>query len=157
MGDTDVKQAATQFPGFGNGYTRKLTNEELKVYQHLANLETVRINRFIPFAWYKHVANKAGTGAEDFEFEILKPGFIYVVTSAVLVDINNTVTYSWMGFKRAATKFVFGGGVPAAAGDPVEWAGQAFLQEGDIPFARFSGGAANDDLYIWIYGYKIKA
>jgi len=156
MADEGVKQEAIQFPKFGNGYARKLTGEELKVIQHLANLETIRINRFIPEVWYKHVPNKAGTGDETFEFEILEPGYIYVITSACLIDKDSTTTWSRFGFIRGATKYTIGGGVPAAAGDPVEWAGQVFCMEGDKLYGRFSGGAASDDLFIFIYGYKIK-
>ena len=122
----------------------------------LANLETIRVNQFIPFNLHIQKTSGSDTTSQYLFTEVFKPGYIYIVVS--ICGMNNTdgAHQLKLGIRDGVTDFVYESATVSAAGDSVEYVGQLMAKETDKIFAEFRSIGASDEIHLFVNGYKIR-
>jgi len=153
-----------ELPPRGSGSVNSATpamtrNEYDQNVQTLANLETIRVNQFVPFNIFVHrdgsvTANN--TTSQKVEFDVFETGYIYVITGITAYDPDDAAHQIRIGIKDGTTYTVFESSTVANAGDSVEYVGQLMCKETDVIYAEFRGVGETDDLYVVMNGYKIR-
>jgi len=138
-------------------YLASLKEAEIRNYEVLAALETIRVNQFVPFNLVKLRSGSNNETSQYVEFDPFEPGFIYIITSICAMDNDDAAHQIKVGIKDGATYFVYESATVANAGDSVEYVGQLMCKETDVIFAEFRSVGANDVLRVFVNGYKIKA
>ena len=132
------------------------TEEHMKYVQYLANLETVRVNQFVPFTKWLKQTSGSDTTSEKLRFEKFEPGWIYVVTSITAMDITDAAHQIRIGVTDGSTDLVVESSTVANAGDSVEFVGQLMLKETDGVYVEFRSIGASDEIWVVMNGYKIR-
>ncbi len=134
----------------------KLKEREIRNYEALAALETIRINQFVPFNLTKVMTSGIDTTNQKLIFDVFEPGYIYVITSICGIDVTDAAHQIRIGVTDGATDLVFESATVANAGDSVEYVGQLMLKETDKVYVEFWTVGANDTIRANMNGYKIK-
>lgn len=135
---------------------KEITEEDMKKVAYLANLETLRINQFIPFNLHVHKTSGSDTTSQYIYTPAFEPGYIYIITTITGVDYTDAAHQVRLGILDGATHFVFESATVANAGDSVEYVGQLMAKETDKIFAEFRSIGASDDVNLFVNGYKIR-
>lgn len=134
----------------------KLMDREVRNYEALAALETIRVNQFVPFTLTKVRHGGNDTTSQVVEFDQFEKGYVYVITSICCIDVDDAAHQILIGVKDGSTYLVFEGATVANQRDTVEYVGQLMLKETDRVYAEFRGVGAGDVLRINVNGYKIR-
>jgi len=84
------------------------------------------------------------------------PGELWVVTGLVARDESNVVTSGAVGVYDGSEYVHAGYTADPARRVPITYSGLLPMVEGDKASATFWGCTLNDDLDLWIVGYKMK-
>lgn len=97
----------------------------------------------------------AAAGQNVLDTAAFGAGFVYVVQAIVGIDITSAPSQirllvvsdgNFVPLKQVATPGV---------DTPVEWTGHITLKAGDKVRVRFQGCTLNDDLWVYVLGYKM--
>lgn len=133
------------------------TKEEYeKNIQILAALETIRVNQFVPFNIHVQKTSGSDTTSQYLYTKVFEAGYVYVVTSICAMDVTDAAHQVKVGVYDGATAFVYESSTVANAGDSVEYVGQLMCKETDKIFAEFRSIGANDEIHLYVNGYKIR-
>jgi len=135
---------------------RQISEDIQKAVQYAANLEVIRINRWIPWDDWKQKIGGLNTTTENLDLEPLEPGWLYIVNNLVGLETGSTPTRIALGYVRTGRFYIMEKSAPAAANSTVEYTGQLILHEGDVIRAQFIGATASDTIEIFVNGYKIR-
>lgn len=134
----------------------KLRDREIRNYEALAALETIRVNQFVPFTWFKRRDGGNDTTTQIIKFDKFEKGYVYVITSICGLDETTAANQIRIGVIDGDTKVYFESATTANIGDSVEYVGQLMLKETDIVFVEFWGVELADILKVSLNGYKIR-
>ncbi len=134
----------------------KLKDREIRNYEALAALETIRVNQFIPFTETLVKTSGSDTTSQKLIFDVFEPGYVYVITSICGIDVTDSGHQIRIGVTDGSTDLVFESATVSAAGDSVEYVGQLMLKETDKVYVEFRGAGASDTLRANMNGYKIR-
>ena len=133
------------------------TKEEYeKNIQTLANLETIRVNQFVPFNLHVKKTSGSDTTSQYLYTEQFEPGYVYIITSICAMDVTDAAHQVKVGIYDGVTRFVYEGSTVANAGDSVEYVGQLMCKETDKIFAEFRSIGENDEIHLFVNGYKVR-
>lgn len=122
----------------------------------LADLETIRVNQFIPFNLTKVMTSGIAAASQKLIFDVFEPGYVYVITSICAYCVGKGSLQIKIGVTDGATDLVFESATTANDGDSVEYVGQLMLKETDKVYAEFIGAGATDTIRVNMNGYKIR-
>ena len=122
----------------------------------LANLETIRVNQFVPFNLHVVKLSGSDTTSQYLYTDAFESGYVYVVTSICAMDITDSAHQIKVGVYDGATAFVYESSTVGNAGDSVEYVGQLMCKETDKIFAEFRSIGASDEIHLYVNGYKIR-
>jgi len=136
---------------------KPVTREEYdRNVQTLANLETIRVNQFVPFNLHYQKAGSLDTTSQDLDSDVFEAGYIYIITSICAWCDGTGTPQIHLGIVDGATFFRYEVATVGNAEDSVEYVGQLMCKETDKIRARFEGATANDTAHLYINGYKIR-
>lgn len=98
----------------------------------------------------------AAAGTNILQGTAVPAGEVWVIQSIRGVNVNSIPTLVELRVQSATIMAVLEIATPAAANESVLWSGAIFIKEADRTSARFEGCVLNDDLYLDIWGYKMK-
>jgi len=124
--------------------------------QTLANLETIRVNQFVPFNLHVMKTSGSDTTSQYLYTDVFEAGYVYIVTSICAQDITDSGNQIKIGIYDGVTPFVYAGSTQTAAGEPVSFVGQLMCKETDKIFAEFRSIGASDEIHLYVNGYKIR-
>ena len=124
--------------------------------QDLANLETIRVNQFVPFNLHVKKTSGSDTTSQYLYTEQFDPGYVYIITSICAMDVTDAAHQVKVGIYDGVTPFVYESSTVANAGDSVEYVGQLMCKETDKIFAEFRSIGENDEIHLFVNGYKIR-
>ena len=127
-----------------------------KNIQTLANLETIRVNQFVPFNLHIKKTSGSNTTSQYLYTEQFAPGYVYIVTSICAMDVTDAAHQVKVGIYDGVTPFVYEAATVANIGDSVEYVGQLMCKETDKIFAEFRSIGENDEIHLYVNGYKIR-
>lgn len=159
---TEEERKTTHLAIFGDEAPAKRGNpmskeDYAKNLQNLANLETIRVNQFVPFNLFiQKTDGSNNTTSQKVEFDVFESGYIYIITGITAYDPDDAAHQIRIGIKDGATYTVYESATVANAGDSVEYVGQLMCKETDIIYAEFRAVGASDSLYVVMNGYKIR-
>ena len=130
--------------------------EHLENIQYLANLQMIRVNNFEVFTESKKQLSGNDTTSEKVLFDRFEPGYIYIITNVTAVDITDAAHQISIFARIGGEDKVLEAATVSAARDSVSYIGQLFLKEGDQIGVEFRSIGANDDIFIFMNGYKIR-
>jgi len=133
-----------------------LKEREIRNYEALAALETIRVNQFMPFNLHEVKSGSVDTSSETLYLDAFEPGYIYVITSISAVEIGSGTPQIKIGVRDGVTNFIYESATVGNAEDSVEYVGQLMCKETDKIFATFESATASDTIHIFVNGYKIK-
>ena len=133
-----------------------LREREIRNYEALAALETIRVNQFVPFNVTKVMTSGINAVSQKLIFDVFEPGYVYVITSICGIDVDDAAHQIRIGVTDGATDLVYESGTVANAGDSVEYVGQLMLKETDKVYVEFWAVGANDTIRANMNGYKIR-
>jgi len=134
----------------------KVSIAKREAVDYAADLETVRINRW---RFYEDRTKKIAsldTSAQDLELAQLEPGWIYAINNICAYETPTATPQVKLGFVRSHQFHRLTSQTAAAAEDSVDYVGQVLLMEGDVIRGRFEGCDADDTIYLFANGYKIR-
>lgn len=135
----------------------KLSKEEYeKNIQVLANLETIRVNQFVPFNLHVQKTSGSNTTSQYIYTDVFEAGYVYVVTSISVQDITDAANQIKIGIYDGVTPFVYASGTNTVAGESVTFIGQLMCKETDKIFAELRSIGASDEIHLYVNGYKIR-
>ena len=137
-------------------YLMSLKEAEIENYKVLAALETIRVNQFVPFNLHVMKTSGSDTTSQYLYTEQFEAGWVYIITSICVQDITDAANQIKIGIYDGVTPFVYAGGTNTIAGEPVSFVGQLMAKETDKIFAEFRSIGANDEIHMYVNGYKIK-
>ena len=123
---------------------------------YAANLETVRINRWRHYEDRNKKIASLDTSAQDLDLNQLEPGWIYVVNNICAYETPTATPQIKIGFVREHQFHRLTSQTVGAAEDSVDYVGQVILREGDKIRGRFESCDADDTIYLFANGYKIR-
>jgi len=133
------------------------TKEEYKKnIGFLADLETIRVNQFIPFNLTKVMTSGINTTSQKLIFDVFEPGYVYIITSICGIDVDDAAHQIRIGVIDGVTDLVYESATVANAGDSIEYIGQLMLKETDKVFVEFWAVGATDTIRANMNGYKIR-
>ena len=124
--------------------------------EYAAHLETVRINRWRFYEDRNKKIKSIDTTAENLDLAVLEPGWIYVINNICAYETPTATPQIKIGFVRERQFHRVTSQTVAAAENSVDYVGQLILMEGDKIRARFEGAGADDTIYVFANGYKIR-
>ena len=127
-----------------------------KNIQTLANLETIRVNQFVPFNLHVKKTSGSDTTSQYLYTDVFEAGYVYIITSICAMDITDAAHQVKVGILDGATHFVYEASTVANAGDSVEYVGQLMCKETDKIFAELRSVGASDAIHMYVNGYKIR-
>lgn len=130
--------------------------EHIENVQYLANLETIRVNQFVPFNLHYQKIGSINTSSETLQTDLFDVGYLYVITGITAVEIGSGTPQIKVGIKDGATDFIYESSTVGNAEDSVEYVGQLMCKELDRIFATFEGATATDNIHLFVNGYKIR-
>jgi len=140
-----------------NNMAEQISKEEYeKNVATLANLETIRVNQFVPFNLHVQKSSGSDTTSQYLYTEQFEAGYVYIITSICAEDNTDAAHQIKVGIKDGATHFVYEAATVANIGDSVEYVGQLMCKETDKIFAEFRSIGENDDIHLYVNGYKIR-
>jgi len=117
----------------------------------------------LPMLWgysgvYAEVVSELTAVAPDDSINgtAVDPGEVWVVKGLSAQDANNAFTTLTLGFNHDGAWHWVKRQTTIAVGEIVVWDGEVILDAGDYVHASFAGVTANDDLYLYVWGYKMK-
>ena len=125
-------------------------------YKVLAALETIRVNQFVPFSLHVMKTSGSDTTSQVIETDPLESGYVYIVTTISGVDYTDAAHQIRLGVHQGDGYYVYESATVAAVGDSVEYVGQLMCKETDKIFADFRSIGENDEIHLFVNGYKIK-
>ena len=137
-------------------YLASLKQAEVENYKVLAALETIRVNQFVPFSLHVMKTSGSDTTSQVIETDPLESGYVYIVTTISAVDYTDAAHQIRLGVHQGDGYYVYESATVAAIGDSVEYVGQLMCKETDRIFANFLSIGENDEIHLFINGYKIK-
>lgn len=81
---------------------------------------------------------------------------LWVVTSVATYNNTNKPGASMVGVLKGGDYNVLNSDAPSAKSVAVTWSGLATMVKDDRAFAILTGCTANDDIYLYAHGYKMK-
>lgn len=111
--------------------------------------------RWMPFMVFIEDFEGENAAVTTLNSELMKPGFIYKLTSMSASDITTQVSATIaIGHVRGGRFHILKAAKPAAA-ITVNWNGEIYLREGDIIRAVFTNTTTGDDTFVHAAGVKI--
>jgi len=137
-------------------YIKLLKEAEIENYKVLAALETIRVNQFVQFNLHVMKTSGSDTTSQYLYTDQFESGYVYIITSICAEDNTDAAHQIKVGIKDGATHFVYEAATVANIGDSVEYVGQLMCKETDKIFAEFRSIGENDDIHLYVNGYKIR-
>jgi len=135
----------------------EISKEEYeKNIQTLANLETIRVNQFVPFNLHVKKLSGSDTTSQYLYTEQFESGYVYIITSICAMDVTDAAHQVKVGIYDGVTPFVYEAATVGNIGDSVEYVGQLMCKETDKIFAEFRSIGASDEIHLYVNGYKIR-
>lgn len=97
----------------------------------------------------------AAAGQNVLDTAAFAAGFVYVVQAIVGIDINSNPSQIRLLAVSSGNFVPLLQTATPGADTPVLWTGHMTLKEGDYIRVRFQGCTLNDDLYVYVLGYKM--
>lgn len=113
------------------------------------------------FGYYdRYIERKSTTtataGTNTFSATAVPAGEVWVVTSVRAVNINTNNSEVEFGIYDGTSRKGFYRTLLPGANKDMMWNGHVYLKEADYIQAIFYGCTLNDDIYVDIFGYKMK-
>lgn len=98
-------------------------------------------------------AVRDGNPSQDILMTVLHPGKTACYDRLTGVNFTSAPTLFTFGFKSGASESLVQSFATPAAGVVVSTTGRIFVDSGDTPFLRVTGGVAGDRIALYVFGY----
>jgi len=122
----------------------------------LANLETIRVNQFVPFNLHVVKLSGSDTTSQYLYTDAFEQGYVYIVTAISVQDITDAANQIKIGVYDGVTPCVYTSATNTVAGESVTFIGQLMCKETDKIFAELRSIGASDEIHLYVNGYKIR-
>ena len=135
----------------------ELTKDEYEKNIHvLADLETIRVNQFVPFNLHVVKLSGSDTTSQYLYTDAFEQGYVYIVTAISVQDITDAANQIKIGVYDGVTPCVYTSATNTVAGESVTFIGQLMCKETDKIFAELRSIGASDEIHLYVNGYKIR-
>lgn len=98
----------------------------------------------------------AGAGTNTVDHTVVPAGEVWRITHVTVLNANSTCTGIRLHVWNGSDSFIVKEILSTVANVPYSYSGVWTLKEGDYFSSMFRGCTANDDLYSYIFGSKMK-
>lgn len=122
----------------------------------LADLETIRVNQFVPFNLHVLKTSGSDTTSQYIYTDVFEAGYVYVITAINVQDLTDAANQIKIGIYDGVTPCVYASATNTVIGESVGFVGQLMCKETDKIFAELRSIGASDEIHMYVNGYKIR-
>jgi len=104
----------------------------------------------------REITTNANAGSNELYCDAVPAGYIYIVQFMLGVNLTSACSYIRLQVTDGVIYPILAQAISPAAGQYVLWEGSAVLKQGDKALGSFGGCTAGDDIYIDVWGYKMR-
>jgi len=107
--------------------------------------------------WNQEVSNlSAAAGSNTLTCTAVAAGYVHVLQGVTVVDLNSATTQAQIRLPMGSQNLYLLSNAGGAAGTRQSWQGQLTMKQGDTVQGILGGCTLNDDIYLAVWGYKMK-
>jgi len=107
--------------------------------------------------WQQEVVNlAAAAGTNNLSTTAVPSGYVYILQAATVLDVTSATVGLHLYLVGGTFNYYLALSAGGAAATRLIWNGEVALKAGDIVRASLVGCTLNDDIYLYVWGYKMK-